>query len=92
MGVADHVESRALCAGPADGASPWVLNTLCVLCPFPGGERLMLRELTSPAQRHAYKGKLWVHTQELELLGVNLCYSVGVNRSVGGHAGESQVL
>lgn len=76
--VADCVDSRALCAGPADRASPWVLNTLhggaALLCPFLGGERLRLREVTSPAQRHAYKGKHWVHTQELKLLGVNLHY------------------
>lgn len=37
------------------------------------------------------QGKTLDSHQELDLLGVNLRYSVGVNRSVGGHAGESLV-
>lgn len=75
--VADCVDSRALRAGPADRASPWVLNTLhggaALLCPFLGGERQAQRGyITCPETR--LQRKHWVHTQELELLGVNLHY------------------
>ena len=43
-------------------------------CAHFSGGRDRLREVISPAQKHAYKGKHRVHTQELELLGVNLHY------------------